>query len=87
MCLAAPGRIIAFLDGDKQLASVDVSGVRRTINTALIAPDGLECGDWVLIHVGFAMSRIDEVEARRTLELLAQLGGDDFEADREGGAG
>ena len=78
MCLAIPGRIVAFIDADRHLAKVDVSGVRRTINTALIAPDGLEVGDWVLIHVGFAMSRIDEAEAQRTLALLAEIGGADL---------
>jgi len=74
MCLGIPGRIVEFVDAERQLAKVDVSGVRRTINVALVAPDGLEIGDWLLIHVGFAVSKIDEVEAARTLELLTLLG-------------
>jgi hydrogenase expression/formation protein HypC len=77
MCLAVPGRILAFIDAERHLATVDVSGVRRTINTALIAPEGLEPGDWVLIHVGFAMTRIDEAEAKRTLDLLREMGGEE----------
>jgi len=74
MCLAIPGRIIEFVDEARQLAKADISGVRRTINVALVAPDGLEVGNWVLIHVGFALSRIDEDEARRTTDFLRQIG-------------
>ena len=74
MCLGIPGRIVEFVDTERQLAKVEVSGVRRTINVALVAPDGLEIGDWLLIHVGFAVSKIDEIEAARTLELLTLLG-------------
>ena len=74
MCLGIPGRIVEFVDAERQLAKVEVSGVRRTINVALVAPDGLEIGDWLLIHVGFAVSKIDEIEAARTLELLTLLG-------------
>ena len=78
MCLAIPGQILEFVDEGRHLAKVDVSGVRRTINVALLLPEGLELGDWVLIHVGFAMSRIDEEEAQRQLRMLAELGGDDL---------
>ena len=74
MCLGVPGRITEFLDSSGHLAKADVSGVRRAINVALLTPDGLEVGDWVLIHVGFALSKIDEEEARRTMEFFAQLG-------------
>jgi hydrogenase expression/formation protein HypC len=74
MCLGIPGRIVEFVDAERQLAKVEVSGVRRTINVALVAPDGLAIGEWLLIHVGFAVSKIDEVEAARTLELLTLLG-------------
>jgi hydrogenase expression/formation protein HypC len=74
MCLAVPGRVIEMLDPVRQLAKVDVAGVRRTINVGLVLPDGLVVGDWVLIHVGFALSKIDDAEARRTTELLQQLG-------------
>jgi len=74
MCLGIPGRITEFVDPTRQLARADVSGVRRTINVGLVLPDGLDVGDWVLIHVGFALSKIDEEEARRTTEFLTQLG-------------
>ena len=78
MCLGIPGQIVAILDADNFLATVQVAGVRRTINIVCVvdaahpAPDCI--GDWVLVHVGFAMSRIDELEAARTLALLAELG-------------
>jgi hydrogenase expression/formation protein HypC len=78
MCLGIPGRIVAITDRRNRLAKVDVSGVKREINVACVAPESqpLETlvGAWVLVHVGFAMSRIDEAEAARTLELLAELG-------------
>lgn len=76
MCLAIPGQIIELIDPDNQIAKVDVVGVRRNINVSLIATEGGEAqpGDWVLIHVGFAISRIDEEEARATRELLEQMG-------------
>ncbi|HYX82647.1 MAG TPA: HypC/HybG/HupF family hydrogenase formation chaperone [Gemmatimonadales bacterium] len=74
MCLAVPGQIVDFVDDAHELAKVEVSGVRRTIHVGLLQPEGVNIGDWVLIHVGFALSRIDEAEARRTLELLEQMG-------------
>ena len=76
MCLAIPGRIVEIVDEDLQLAKAEVSGVRRNINISLVNGDGesVEIGDWVLIHVGFAMSKIDEAEAQRTLEALAVIG-------------
>ncbi len=74
MCLGIPGRIVEFVDPTRHLAKVDVSGVKRTINVGLVLPDGLDVGDWVLIHVGFALSKIDEEEARRTTEYLMELG-------------
>lgn len=76
MCLAIPGRIVDILDTDLQLAKAEVGGVRRNINIGLLEGDGapVGVGDWVLIHVGFAMSRIDEAEARRTLEALEEIG-------------
>lgn len=76
MCLGVPGRIVEFLDPARHLAKAEVSGVRRAIHVGLLIPDGLAVGDWVLIHVGFALSRIDEDEARRTTEFLEQLGSD-----------
>lgn len=76
MCLAIPGRIVEILDEDLQLAKVDVSGVRRTINIGLVneEPDKVELGDWVLIHVGFAISKVDEAEAQSTLQVLEEIG-------------
>lgn len=78
MCLGIPGRIIKIDDVDKKLATVDVSGVRRQVNVACIVDDSNpieSCvGEWVLIHVGFAMSRIDEAEAAETLKILHELG-------------
>lgn len=75
MCLGIPGRVVAFVDGsDQQLATIEVGGVRRAVNVGLVLPDGLVPGDWVLIHVGFAISKIDEEEARQTTEFLRQLG-------------
>jgi hydrogenase expression/formation protein HypC len=76
MCLAIPGQIVEFVDEERQLAKVDVSGVRRNVNVSLLGgdSDAVEVGDWVLIHVGFAMSKIDEDYARQTRELLERLG-------------
>ena len=76
MCLGVPGQIVEFLEPTHHLAKAEISGVRRAINVGLLVPDGLEVGDWVLIHVGFALSKIDEDEARRTLDFLEQLGSD-----------
>jgi hydrogenase expression/formation protein HypC len=72
MCLAIPGQIVAVEDAANHLAMVEVAGVRRRINVGLI--DDVEPGDWVLIHVGFAMSRIDEGEAMATHRLLVEMG-------------
>jgi len=74
MCLAIPGQIVQFESEAKHIATIDVSGVKRQINVDLLRGSPLEVGDWVLIHVGFAMSRISEAQAREQLELLALLG-------------
>lgn len=74
MCLGIPGQIVEFIDDTGQIAKVDVSGVRRNVHVGLVAPEGIGPGDWVLIHVGFAISRIDEAEAKATLELLREMG-------------
>ncbi len=78
MCLGIPGQIIDLINAGQLLATVDVAGVKRPVNIAcIVTPDhrAEQCiGDWVLVHVGFAMSRIDEEEARRTLEILSELG-------------
>jgi hydrogenase expression/formation protein HypC len=74
VCLAIPGRIDS-LDAERpDLATVDVVGVKRVVSVALLEPGCLAPGDWVLIHVGFAMSRIDEAEARATLAALEEMG-------------
>ena len=77
MCLGIPGRIVAIADAERKLATVDICGVRRQINIACILDDAhppQSCvGAWVLVHVGFAMSRIDETEAAKTLALLEEL--------------
>ena len=76
MCLAIPGRIVEIVDEDLMLAKAEVSGVRRNIDISLVHGEGarVEIGDWVLIHVGFAMSKIDEAEAQRTLQVLEEIG-------------
>jgi len=85
MCLGIPGQIVEVSDPEKKLAIVNVGGVKRTINIACIVNEdhpAQSClGDWVLVHVGFAMSRIDEVEATRTLELLTEMGEVQMELD------
>lgn len=78
MCLAIPGEILEITDPVKKLATVDVAGVRRTVNVGLL--DGTAPGDWVLIHVGFAMSKVDEAEALATRRLLEELGAE-YEAE------
>lgn len=81
MCLAIPGQIIEIVDAENQIAKVEVGGVRRNINTGMLNEDEAQIGNWVLIHVGFAMSRIDEHEAKETLRVLEEIGQyqDEFE--------
>ena len=78
MCLGIPGQIVEISDPLRKLAVVEVGGVKRTVNIACIVnedhPVASCLGDWVLVHVGFAMSRIDEAEAARTLALLTEMG-------------
>lgn len=78
MCLGIPAMIVEITDAERKLALVDVSGVQREINIMCVVDEDhpLEAciGDWVLVHVGFAMSRIDEVEAAETLKILSELG-------------
>ncbi len=84
MCLAIPGQVLEIVDPANQIAKVNVAGVRRNVNIGLLVdePDGVRIGDWVLIHVGFAISRIDEQEARETRELLEAMG-HEFELELE----
>ncbi|PWC18350.1 hydrogenase assembly protein HupF [Brenneria roseae subsp. roseae] len=76
MCLGIPGKVVAIANAEQQSAWVDVCGVRREVNIALVA-DGIGSepliGQWVLVHVGFAMSRLDEKEAHATLDALRQM--------------
>jgi hydrogenase expression/formation protein HypC len=74
VCLAIPGQVIEIVDDDNRLAKVDVAGVRRNVNVGLL--EGIGPGDWVLIHVGFAISQVDEEEARATRDLLVRMGAD-----------
>jgi hydrogenase expression/formation protein HypC len=85
MCLAIPGQIVDVIDQGNRLAMVDVAGVQRTINIGLLDDEddgGVAQGDWVLIHVGFAMSRVDEDEALATRRQLERMG-QDYEAELE----
>ncbi len=70
MCLGIPGQIVEIVDEVNHIAKVDVSGVKRNVNVAVVRHEGVAPGDWVLIHVGFAMSKIDEHEAEETIKLL-----------------
>jgi hydrogenase expression/formation protein HypC len=76
MCLAIPGQVIEIVDSENRLALVDVAGVRRNVNVSLLDEGGQSAqpGDWVLIHVGFALSKVDEEEAHATLSLLEKMG-------------
>jgi hydrogenase expression/formation protein HypC len=74
MCLAIPGQIVEILPGHGDLALVDFNGVRRNVNIGLLEGDEVAPGDWVLIHVGFAMAKLDGAEAQATLALLEELG-------------
>ena len=82
MCLAIPGQVLALCVDHPHLAVVEVSKVRRKVNVGLLEDEPLVVGDWVLIHVGFAMSRISEAAAQEQLRLLAMLG-EDEQAMRE----
>lgn len=90
MCLGIPGRITEIVDAEQLLAMVDVSGVQREVNLACVLIDPAEAnsliGRWTLVHVGFAMSLIDEEEAQKTLELLAEFGEmeEELQAMRDG---
>ncbi|MGV1009287.1 MAG: HypC/HybG/HupF family hydrogenase formation chaperone [Dermatophilaceae bacterium] len=74
MCLGIPGQIVDMVDAEEYLAKVEVSGVQRTVSVRLLADEGIGAGDWVLVHVGFAMAKIDEDEAAATLGQLAAMG-------------
>jgi hydrogenase expression/formation protein HypC len=84
MCLAIPGQVIEIVDEPNRLARVNVAGVQRRVNIALLDTEegGVSPGDWVLIHVGFALSKVDEAEAAATLRLLEQMG-EEYEQELE----
>ncbi|MGH9901292.1 MAG: HypC/HybG/HupF family hydrogenase formation chaperone [Pyrinomonadaceae bacterium] len=82
MCLAIPGKIVEIVDGENHIAKVEVGGVRRNISTGLLNEDEARVGDYVLIHVGFAMSRIDEQQAAETLRALQEMGAYEPEFDQ-----
>jgi hydrogenase expression/formation protein HypC len=79
MCLAIPGKVVEIVDAENQIAKVDVGGVRRNVNIGML--DDTKVGDYVLIHVGFAMTKIDEHEAEETLRLLNEIG--EYQAELE----
>ena len=74
MCLAIPGKIVEIVDVENRIAKVEVGGVRRNVNIGMLPEDDTNIGDYVLIHVGFAMSKVDEHEAQKTLQILKELG-------------
>lgn len=71
MCLGIPGRVVGWVDGQPELAQVDVAGRVRAVHVGLLAPDLPKVGEWIVIHSGFAMDRIDEATARQSLAFLA----------------
>jgi hydrogenase expression/formation protein HypC len=87
MCLAIPGRIVEFLPHDPQIAVVDVAGVRRKVDVGLLLDDPAVAGDWVLIHVGFAMSKVSEAAARDQMLTLRMLGEDEAAMEEVRGYG
>jgi hydrogenase expression/formation protein HypC len=75
MCLAIPARLVEYADAERQFGKVELGGVIRRVNTSLlIGDDACEVGDFVLVHVGFALSRVSEEEAAETLRLLEEMG-------------
>jgi hydrogenase expression/formation protein HypC len=81
MCLAIPGQIVEMHAEQPMLAKVDVSGVRRNVNIGLLEDSAVAPGDWVLIHVGFALSKIGEAEAHEQLRMLRAMGEDQLAID------
>jgi hydrogenase expression/formation protein HypC len=74
MCLAIPGKIVEIVDAENSIAKVEVGGVRRNVNVGMLDKEDALVGNYVLIHVGFAMTRIDEHEAMETLRVLEEIG-------------
>lgn len=82
MCLAIPGKIVEIVDEDNSIAKVEVGGVKRNINIGMLGKEEARVGDYVLIHVGFAMSKVDEKEAEETLRVLQEIGEFDLELEQ-----
>jgi hydrogenase expression/formation protein HypC len=82
MCLAIPGKIVEIVDEVNQIAKVEVGGVKRNINIGMLDKEEARVGDYVLIHVGFAMSKVDEQEAQDTLRVLKEIGEFDLEFEQ-----
>jgi hydrogenase expression/formation protein HypC len=82
MCLAIPGKIVEIVDPENHIAKVEVGGVKRNINIGMLGKDEAGVGDYVLIHVGFAMSKVDEHEAKETLRVLKEIGEFDLELEQ-----
>jgi len=75
MCLAIPAKLVEYVDEERQYGTVELGGVRRRVNTCLLTgPDTTAPGEYVLVHVGFALSRVSEEEAQQTLRILEQMG-------------
>ncbi len=82
MCLAIPGKIVEMVDMENRIVKVDVGGVRRNVNVGMLDENEVAIGDYVLIHVGFAMTKIDEKEAEETLRILNEIGQYEDEFDQ-----
>ncbi len=83
MCLGVPAEVVDIPDADIPRARVAINGVERIVATDLLTDEGLVIGDWVLVHVGFALSRIDADEAAMTLDQIKRLGNNTFETELE----
>ena len=82
MCLAIPGKIVEIVDAENQIAKVEVGGVKRNVSIGMLGEDEARVGDYVLIHVGFAMSKVDEQQAEETLRVLKEIGEFDLEFEQ-----
>jgi hydrogenase expression/formation protein HypC len=82
MCLAIPGKIVEIVDEESHIAKVEVGGVKRNVNIGMLDKDEARVGDYVLIHVGFAMSKVDEQQAEDTLRVLKEIGEFDLEFEQ-----
>lgn len=82
MCLAIPGQVVEIVDQENHIAKVDVGGVKRNVNIGMLEEEGVAIGDYVLIHVGFAMSKIDQLEAAETLRILKEIGEYEIEVNQ-----